>query len=46
MAYGYNGKILKVNLSTKEIGVDEHDEYFYRTYMGGATLGAYYLLRK
>lgn len=46
MAYGYNGKILKVNLSTKEIGVDEHDEYFYRTYMGGATLGAYYLLKE
>jgi len=44
MPYGYNGKILKVNLSTKEIEVDEHDEYFYRTYMGGATLGAYYLL--
>ena len=46
MAYGYNGKILKVNLSTKEVGVDEHDEYFYRTYMGGATLGAYYLLKE
>jgi len=46
MPYGYNGKILKVNLSTKEVGVDEHDEYFYRTYMGGATLGAYYLLKE
>lgn len=46
MAYGYNGKILKVNLSTKEVGVDEHDEYFYRTYMGGATLGSYYLLKE
>lgn len=46
MSYGYNGKILKVNLSTKEVGVDEPDEYFYRTYMGGATLGAYYLLKE
>ena len=46
MAYGYNGRILKVNLSTKEVGVDEPDEYFYRTYMGGATLGAYYLLKE
>jgi len=46
MVYGYNGKILKVNLSTKEVGVDEPDEYFYRTYMGGATLGAYYLLKE
>lgn len=46
MPYGYNGKILKVNLSTKEVEVDEQDEYFYRTYMGGATLGAYYLLKE
>jgi len=26
MPYGYNGKILKVNLTTREITVDEHDE--------------------
>lgn len=46
MPYGYNGKILRVNLSTKEVKVEEHDDYFYRTYMGGAVLGAYYLLRE
>lgn len=46
MPYGYNGKILRVNLSTKEVGAEEHDEYFYRTYMGGAVLGAYYLLKE
>ncbi len=46
MPYGYNGKILWVDLSREEIAVEEHDEYFYRTYMGGATLGAYYLLKE
>ena len=46
MTYGYNGKILRVDLSTGVIRIEEHDEYFYRTYMGGATLGAYYLLKE
>ena len=46
MIYGYNGKILRVDLSTENITVEENDEYFYRTYMGGATLGAYYLLKE
>lgn len=46
MSYGYNGKILRVDLSREEIAIEEHDEYFYRTYMGGATLGAYYLLKE
>ncbi len=46
MPYGYNGKILRVDLSTQDIRVEENDEYFYRTYMGGATLGAYYLLKE
>ncbi len=35
MPLGYNGKILRVDLSNKEISVDEPDEHFYRTY-GGA----------
>jgi len=46
MPFGYNGKILRVDLSKKEIEVEEPDEYFYRTYGGGACLGAYYLLRE
>lgn len=46
MPYGYNGKILRVDLSTRDMTIEEHDEYFYRTYMGGATLGAYYLLKE
>jgi len=46
MPYGYNGKILRVDLSREEIAIEENDEYFYRTYMGGATLGVYYLLKE
>lgn len=46
MPHGYAGKILKVDLSTGQISVDEHDEVWYRTYMGGAAVGAYYLLNE
>ncbi len=46
MPLGYNGKILRVDLSNKEISVDEPDEHFYRTYGGGSCLGAYYLLKE
>ncbi len=46
MPFGYNGKILRVDLSNKIISVDEPDEYFYRTYGGGSCLGAYYLLKE
>ncbi len=45
MPFGYNGKILRVDLSKGEVKVDEPDEYFYRTYAGGSSLGAYYLLK-
>lgn len=46
MPFGYNGKILRVDLSNKIISVDEPDESFYRTYGGGSCLGAYYLLKE
>ena len=46
MPFGYTGKILRVDLSNKKISVDELDEYFYRTYVGGSCLGAYYLLKE
>ncbi|MFN2231837.1 MAG: aldehyde ferredoxin oxidoreductase family protein [Anaerolineae bacterium] len=45
MPYGYHGKILHVDLNTREITVEEPDERFYRTYMGGSAMGAYYLLK-
>jgi aldehyde:ferredoxin oxidoreductase len=46
MAFGYWGKILRIDLSRGEISTDEHDENWYRTYVGGACIGAYYLLRE
>jgi aldehyde:ferredoxin oxidoreductase len=46
MAKGYWGRILRVNLSTREISVDEHDEKFYRTYLGGKGIVAHYLLKE
>ena len=46
MTYGYWGKILRVDLTKSEIHVEERDELWYRIYMGGACMGAYYLLRE
>jgi aldehyde:ferredoxin oxidoreductase len=46
MPFGYTGKILRVNLSTGEISVEEKNERFYRTYMGGWGIIAYYLLKE
>jgi len=45
MPYGYHGKILHVNLTTGTVEVEEPDETFYRKYMGGSAMGAYYLLK-
>ncbi|MCP4403483.1 MAG: aldehyde ferredoxin oxidoreductase family protein [bacterium] len=42
---GYSGKILHVDLSKGTFDVEEPDEIFYRKYVGGACLGAYYLLK-
>ena len=46
MTYGYNGKILRVNLSNKAVVVEEPEENFYRCYFGGKGLISYYLLRE
>ena len=46
MPNGYNGKILRVDLTTGNIGVDEPGEAVYRRYLGGGGLGAYYLLKE
>ncbi|MDP6779968.1 MAG: aldehyde ferredoxin oxidoreductase N-terminal domain-containing protein, partial [Candidatus Latescibacteria bacterium] len=46
MNNGCNGKILRVNLTSGEIGVDEPGEDFYRAYFGGWGFVAYYLLKE
>jgi len=46
MRYGYNGRILHVDLTSQNLEVEEPDEDFYRKYMGGSALGLHYLLTK
>ncbi len=46
MTLGYNGKILRVNLSTNTITEETPPELVYRTYMGGSALSLYFLLRE
>jgi aldehyde:ferredoxin oxidoreductase len=43
---GYNGKVLRVDLSSKIISVETPDAVFYRRYAGGRNFGAYYLLKE
>lgn len=44
MPYGYNGKILHVDLSNSSIEIEKPPERFYREYMGGSALALYYVL--
>ena len=46
MGKGYNGKILRINLTDGKIEIDEPDEFIYRNYLGGAGLAAYYILKE
>ncbi len=46
MSHGYNGSILRVNLSTYKIEKIAMEEDFYRRYMGGSSFGAYFLLKE
>jgi len=45
MSYGYNGKVLRVNLSEGTIVTEERDEIFYRRYLGGRGFVAHTLLK-
>ena len=44
MPYGYNGKILHVDLTERRLKVEEPGEDFFRKYLGGSALGLYYAL--
>jgi aldehyde:ferredoxin oxidoreductase len=46
MKYGYNGKILHVDLTTQNIAIEEPSAQFYRLYGGGSAMGCYYLLKE
>ena len=42
----YSGKILRVNLSSGEIWVDEQPDSFYRKWIGGRGVILYYLMKE
>lgn len=44
MPYGFNGKILHVDLTLHETWVEQPSEKFYREYMGGSAMALYYIL--
>jgi len=46
MPYGYNGQILRVDLSRGVTSVDTIDELFCRKYLGGAGFVSYFLLKE
>lgn len=46
MSYGYNKKILHIDLTDKSITVEQPDELFYRRYIGNGIMAAYYLMKK
>lgn len=46
MASGYQGKILRVDLTQGCIWTEEPSDIFYRMYIGGPGIGLYYLLKE
>ena len=46
MPYGYNGRILRVDLGEKSVSEENPPEAVYRKYMGGSALALYYLLKE
>ncbi len=46
MPHGYNGRILRLDLSSGDKIVEEPGEIFYRRHLGGWSLIAHYLLRE
>jgi len=46
MPYGYNGKILHVDLTNGVLEVETPEDAFYRKYMGGSAMGMHYILRE
>lgn len=46
MSKGFNGAILRVNLTNGDSCSQEMPEEFYRAYLGGGAIGAYFLLKE
>ena len=46
MPFGYNGKILHIDLTHGVVTVETPTDAFYRKYMGGSAMGLYYILKE
>ncbi|MFX1411913.1 MAG: aldehyde ferredoxin oxidoreductase N-terminal domain-containing protein, partial [Promethearchaeota archaeon] len=46
MEFGYTGNILRVDLSKENVSIEKPDDIFYRRYLGGEGLVAYFLLKE
>ena len=46
MKFGFTGNILRVDLSNEKIWIENPDEKFYRTFVGGRSLALYYMLKE
>lgn len=46
MTYGFTGKVLRINLTERTVRVETEDEKFYKKYLGGRNISAYYLLKE
>ncbi|MEW5718603.1 MAG: aldehyde ferredoxin oxidoreductase family protein [Chloroflexota bacterium] len=45
MPYGYTGRILRVDLTRGDLTIENPRDDFYRKYIGGSAMGAYYILQ-
>ena len=46
MPHGYNGRILRIDLSSGKLATEELPENFYRQYFGGEGFVGYFLLKE
>lgn len=46
MSYGYTGNILRINLTNRQVIVEHPEESFYKKYLGGRNIAAYYMLKE
>src|SRR4030067_3286102 len=46
MPHGYRGKMLHVDLTQRKVEIEEKEDAFYRTYLGGRGIEYHYLLKE
>ena len=46
MSSGYTGKILSIDLTSGKIEKQDYKDEFYRMYLGGSSIGSYFLLKE